>query len=481
MLAIDLSQDWTNSTVTIQSIIKPSGVPILDFGALWYHEQENLLYTGFAGAPSKFNSNPSLPATSIWTFKPDGAGSGTWDEAINANAATLKNISQPVGALMAYGPNNAWALGGQAATGDPYNYGVAQPGMVAFDFGSKTFTNISASGYTPNGTVGFGAMQHVPSFGPEGIFIVMGGSPLLNGDTNGFTTVHVFDPAKQEWFNQTTTGDAPAARSHFCTAGVNSTNGTYEIFVYAGWAGSLGTKALQYDTINILSLPAFHWISVPYNPQNPRHDLTCNAVGGSQIVTVGGADSNPKIATGYDDKIVESSFDSMADPFEQGLAIFDMTALAWADKYTANALEYVQSDAVQAFYSQSKQSYVQNLTAGVAALMEVTNFSNGAIAGGVVGGVVGLAILASLAFFFLKRRNRGYDEARSDERYAPNKAGLHEMYHDHDRPDGKPIELDDRPVQEMDDRPVLEMGENDTPYDGPVELHAGEAGRQDSY
>lgn len=355
MLAIDLSQDWTNSSVTIRSIIKPSGVPTLTQGSLWFHEAENLLYTGFAGQPSKFDKSPSLPATSIWTFKPDGTGSGTWAQAIKSNAASLESISQPVGALMAYGPNNAWALGGFAATKDPYYLGVAQPGLVGFDFESKTFTNVSASGYSSNGTVAFGAMQHVPSFGPDGILVVMGGSPAIVEGYIGFNTVHVYDPAKQQWFNQTTTGDAPAARFRFCTAGVNSTNGTYEIFVYAGFAGQLGTDAIQYDTINILTLPAFHWISVPYDPQNPRHQVTCNAVGGSQIVTVGGIDSNPKITTGTDDKVSESTFDSTADPFAQGLAIFDMTALAWADSYTANAPLYVQSDVIQAFYSQSQK------------------------------------------------------------------------------------------------------------------------------
>lgn len=354
MLAINLSQDWTNSTVNILSIIKPSGVPTLDFGALWYHEEEDLLYTGYAGQPSKFGSSPSLSPTSIWTFKPDGAGSGSWAQAIKANAAALKPISQPVGTLMAYGPDNAWALGGFAAVSDPYNLGVAQPGLVEFDFGSRTFTNMSASEYTSNGTVAWGTMHYVPSFGSEGILVVMGGMQAAGGMIS-FDTVHVYDPAKQEWFNQTTTGDAPEARFHQCAAGVNSTNGTYEIFVYGGWAGNLGTAAIQYDTINILSLPAFHWISVPYNPQNPRHDHTCNAVGGNQIISVGGVDSNSKVTTGYDDKITESTFDSAADPFAQGLAIFDMTALAWADKYTANAPAYVQSDPIQAFYSQSQK------------------------------------------------------------------------------------------------------------------------------
>ena len=111
--------------------------------------------------------------------------------------------------------------------------------------------------------------------------------------------------------------------------------------------------AVQYDTISILTLPAFHWISVPYNPQNPRHGLSCNAVGGSQILTIGGVDSNAKVDSGYLQPIAKSTFDSSPDPFAQGLAVFDMTKLAFSDRFTAGAPPYEQSDVVKQFYSQS--------------------------------------------------------------------------------------------------------------------------------
>ena len=111
--------------------------------------------------------------------------------------------------------------------------------------------------------------------------------------------------------------------------------------------------AVQYDTINILTLPAFHWISVPYNPQNPRHGLSCNAVGGSQILTIGGVDSDAKVDFGTLYQVHESTFDSSPDPFAQGLAVFDMTTLAFSDHFTAGAPPYEQSDVVKQFYSQS--------------------------------------------------------------------------------------------------------------------------------
>ena len=126
-------------------------------------------------------------------------------------------------------------------------------------------------------------------------------------------------------------------------------------FVYAGWDGNLGSRAIQYDTINILTLPAFHWITVPYNPQNPRHGHSCNAVGGSQIISIGGVDSNSNITSGALPEIIRSTFDSAPDPFAQGLAIFDMTTLTFANQYTAVAPPYEQSEVVKQFYAQSQE------------------------------------------------------------------------------------------------------------------------------
>lgn len=146
-------------------------------------------------------------------------------------------------------------------------------------------------------------------------------------------------------------------------------------FVYAGWGTNLGSASVQYDTISILTLPAFHWISVPYNPSNPRHGHTCNAVGGSQILSIGGVDSNPQITTGNTTIITQSTFDS-PDPFAQGLSIFDMTNLAWSNQYSASSPPYVQSDPVQQFYAQSERGYLQNLNAGVVALINVTHMTN---------------------------------------------------------------------------------------------------------
>jgi len=95
---------------------------------------------------------------------------------------------------------------------------------------------------------------------------------------------------------------------------------------------------------------------VPYNPQHPRHGHSCNAVGGRQIITIGGVDTNSwPTQSGGKETADMSTFDTTPDQFLQGLAIFDMTTLEFASQYTAAAAPYEQSDRVKQFYSQSQQ------------------------------------------------------------------------------------------------------------------------------
>jgi hypothetical protein len=315
---------------------------------------------------------------SIWTFTPDGTGSGAWKDVLPSGSMAFGSINRPEQVFQASGADSAWVLGGFDKYDTPNQYPYL-PSMVHFNMSSRTITNISNPAYlTANGAVDNGEMHYVPSFGPQGIFIAMGGDTIQHiPGLISFETVAVFDPAKQEWFNQTTTGSPPRPRLEFCTAGINSTNGTYEMyvekhlrsscattvfnrtnlpprFVYGGWGTQLGAQAVQFDSINILTLPAFHWISIPNNPQNPRIGLTCNAVGGSQILTIGGRDGNPKVVDSTHILNTQSSYDTK-DPNAQGLAIFDLTNLTFSAQYTAGAPAYEQSSLVQQFYSAAQQ------------------------------------------------------------------------------------------------------------------------------
>lgn len=97
---------------------------------------------------------------------------------------------------------------------------------------TRTFTNHTNLGI-PDVSIGInqGTMQYVPSFGPQGIFITMGGTARDTDSAVPLSTVYIFDPALATWHAQNTTGLAPTNRVLFCAAGVASTNGTYEMYV----------------------------------------------------------------------------------------------------------------------------------------------------------------------------------------------------------------------------------------------------------
>ncbi|KAL9037355.1 MAG: hypothetical protein Q9180_003764 [Flavoplaca navasiana] len=167
-------------------------------------------------------------------------------------------------------------------------------------------------------------------------------------------------------------------------------------------------------------------IKVQYPPQKPRGGHSCNAVGGSQIISIGGFDANATIYVGWYDDIRESMFNS-TDPFAQGLGIFNMTSLAWEDHYTANAPAYVQSDLIRSFSADNPPDGSQFSTNELRELFRTTHFAavetpgsngtnirtpeppsdqTGAIAGGVVGGLAVLAAIAGIVFYFYKRAKR---------------------------------------------------------------------------
>ncbi|KAL8682310.1 MAG: hypothetical protein Q9186_001586 [Xanthomendoza sp. 1 TL-2023] len=399
--------------------------------SLWIATR-NLFYSGAIGTASYFNE-PEPPPLSLWTFKPDGTGSGTWAEEISEEDPFWDGFTRSTFGYQDSGAATAYVLGGVVAdTAFQSPDDILLPGLLEFDMKTRTFTNWTSTIFNANGTGSGGQMHFVPFFGPNGIFLIMGGR---NGwDPHyGFDNIWIYEGVTHKWYNQTASGNVPAGRSEFCVAGVNSSNSTYEIFLYGGHQGDFGPSAVPFDEIFILTLPAWHWLKVDYPPQYPRGDHSCNAVGGSQVISIGGYDANSKIFYGDYNAIRQSMFNSTADPFAQGLGIFNMTSLAWEDHYTANAPPYEQSNLVKTFYRDNPQDGSQFSTAGLKELFQTTHFTpadtagspdsnstptnpaqkpnssssdTGAIAGGAVGGVVGFACIAATFLIIWRRLKR---------------------------------------------------------------------------
>ena len=230
LLSIDLSKDWTNDTVAIQSTPKPAGAPSLNSPSLWYHAKENALYSGFTGWQTWWLSGlPPFPQLSLWKITPDGAGGGSYTQVIPPGKTPWSTLIRPSQASQAFGPDEAYILGG-----NDQNQGAVLPGVIRLDMNTLQFTNISApwdkSPWDSSSGVQKGNMIYIPSFGPDGMYIAMGG--YTSSNTSGlisFESVYVFDPSNQIWYNQTTTGSWPSARIEYCIAGIESSNQSYEM------------------------------------------------------------------------------------------------------------------------------------------------------------------------------------------------------------------------------------------------------------
>lgn len=94
--------------------------------------------------------------------------------------------------------------------------------------------------------------------------------------------------------------------------------------------------------VYILSLPAFNWQKQNYTPEFGRYSHSCNVIGERQMVVVGGSVAS-----------TSSQLNQVPpDPWEQGLGIFDLTALEWSAGYNASAAAYITSDPVKSYYQQ---------------------------------------------------------------------------------------------------------------------------------
>lgn len=365
MLWIDLTDDWTSESVTLHSIPKPPAVPNLRYGGIWVDRKAGRLYTGFAGTEPYFGS-PGPAARGLWSFTPDDSGGGSWKSLNKTADASFTDEPRPFRGGVASGHDVGYFLGGmpgpahrichpaltctsEGFTGN--DSGPQQPlsNFISYDFSSGTATSSSVWGPASNEGPGLsGGMVYVPNFGNKGVLINMGGYHDRSRDDGltRFQTVQVYDIDSQRWFGQLTSGTVPRSRKDFCIAGAPSRKQTFEILIYAGWGGKLGHSAVVYDSAFVLTLPGFYWVRAHYLPRHPRHGLTCNAVGGGQILAIGGVDSTQK-----DD--VNGSYAggfNTPDPFTQGLAIFDLGELAWSSAYSKRRGPHNPPAKIQRYY-----------------------------------------------------------------------------------------------------------------------------------
>ncbi|GAB1314103.1 Kelch repeat protein [Madurella fahalii] len=435
LIAIDLANNWSNSSVTLHEITKPSGAPSLRNGGVWVHRATGRLYIGFAGTNSQFGGGYSFPQ-GLWSFTSDQARAGSWENLNGSTHDSFTNQPRPFRGQVASGDGFGFFLGGSVHDSDSTQPNLS--GFTVYDFSSGQLTNSADAQVPAPERQQYSGMTFVPNWGSRGILVSVGGYQDNNTRANGtapFKIARVYDVHHQRWFEQETSGDLPQPRKEFCIAGAQSNNRTHDILVYAGWNGRAGPDAIPYDSAFVLTLPGFHWVRADYPSEHPRHGHSCNAVGGGQIVAVGGVD------TAYQGRETYIGVFDTADTFTQGLAIFDLSKLAWSPSYSAGRGLQTPAPRIQEYYNAKGRAPASGFSSrDLEQLFSVDDFGDsdestsisgasyrrhsdvGAVVGSLVGVAAALAVAGVVAYCAHRRRVRRARARRYDSRARDNAA-----------------------------------------------------------
>jgi hypothetical protein len=194
----------------------------------WY---DAVLKYVFEGGGWAYDAGSSY---SLWSFQPDGQGSGVWNV---AQANSVAEQYQPTfGSAFTASNAGFYSLGG-VVSGDT---AVSVEGFLAHDFGTSSGSNSSSLGASQSGYSVQAEAVFMPNFGKAGLVAFLGGDPPPNQTykyEQGATLVDmsnitIYDPQSDNWYHQRATGSVPPPRSEFCAVGSAPTdNGTYEMSV----------------------------------------------------------------------------------------------------------------------------------------------------------------------------------------------------------------------------------------------------------
>lgn len=138
--------------------------------------------------------------------------------------------------------------------------------------------------------------------------------------------------------------------SDFQYSGASKTNITDSYsFIFGGEQYQhIGGYVETLAEIRILTLPAFRWFRASDSVLPPRVRHQCLTTGTNQMISIGGSDPSQEIYLSSND----SSNNFTADPWTQGIGVFNMTSLQWKDSYQAKADRYHPPDMITNYYSQ---------------------------------------------------------------------------------------------------------------------------------
>ncbi|MCJ1467511.1 hypothetical protein MMC07_006136 [Pseudocyphellaria aurata] len=369
--AIDLSKDWTNSTLELVQSPRPADAVALASSALWFDQERNSIYC-FGGGKSFATHALSIlqaPLDSIWGFKLNDEGTAAWYQVMGPVSTTPfpTGMHRIASGASTSDSNRAYYLGGfYSDMTSPSTSSNQTPasGLLTFDFDTLNFTNSSDGGYLAphfGDRWPTGRMFSISRYGDDGILVVIpSGRDSLD---YAFNNITVYDKKNQAWYSQIASGDIPQPRSYFCAVGVEGNNSnTFEIFLHGGKIkNEEGSQASNSDQIYVLSLPSFQWFLASDASAYSRAAHRCH-ISNNQMIMIGGI--NPSHWN-------ENDLDAPAEPWLQAIGVFDLGSWRYKDSYQANANAYETPEIVTKYYSASGSPYPSSWTsAGVKALFE---------------------------------------------------------------------------------------------------------------
>ncbi|KAK3705234.1 hypothetical protein LTR37_013395 [Vermiconidia calcicola] len=479
--SIDLSVSWTNETAILNRISKDPA-PSLNTEALWLDENDETFYAygGCLSSALTYTLLPAAPPNELWQFTPSGK-SGSWSTVQISPVSNFSILSRTSSATYGGGNGLGFALGGlindkcdsdllyeEEIEGE---YRFNPPGMVVYNDTSEIWYNVSAEAISYYGTAVNGAAQFVPAFGPEGLLFLLGGRAAYAGEWSTyfvFDDIPIYEPVSQRWLTQKTSGDIPSPVENPCAVGVDGDDGTYEIFLYGGLAGTDIPNTVEMGAVYVLSLPSFHWQKQSRRPSHGRYRASCNIAGSGtrQMVVYGGQVVLPKFTALANDRSAADIY-AAVDPWPQALGVFDLSAMEWSSSFDPNADPYItpakvkahiaangpyppswSDSTVESWFLEKRTTSAPQPTESGKPDSDSTN--TGAIAGGVVGGVAVLVIIG-LAIWFLRRKRRRDQNNMSPEsqraeleyHHPPQEVSAAEKRYD-------PVEMDNGARSELD-------------------------------
>jgi hypothetical protein len=141
------------------------------------------------------------------------------------------------------------------------------------------------------------------------------------------STIQLYDIASDAWYSQDIVStERPGQLSGFCAVVANVSTSSYDIFVYGGYNGILGTNAslsaaAPSDNVWVLSVPSFTWTKVSDGNGNGRYFHSCVTPYPEQMWVIGGQGPGDAPCIG------------------SLIKIFNLNGLIWQDFYNPNVYD----------------------------------------------------------------------------------------------------------------------------------------------